>query len=155
MKELKVDAIKDGTVIDHIPAGKAFQIVEILKLKETDQVMIGTNLVSKKFGKKDIIKIENKEFSEAVLNSIALIAPSSTFSIIRNYETIKKTEVTIPSYLEGLIICQNEKCITNIEKVTTKFEIAKKEPIKVRCMYCEKVYTVDKINKFINIGHSL
>lgn len=152
MKQLKVDPIKDGTVIDHIPAGKAFKLIEILKLKEDDQIMVGTNLISKKFNKKDIIKIENREFTKEEISSIALIAPGTTFSIIKNYETIKKTKVSLPDTIKGLITCPNPNCITNYEDIITKFKLVSKEPIKIRCNYCEKVFKADKINKYINIG---
>lgn len=150
MKELKVDAIKDGTVIDHIPAGKAIRLISLLKLDETDQVMIGTQLQSKKYGRKDVVKIENKEFTDEELNLITLLAPSATFVLIRNYETIKKAKAKIPSVIEGLIKCPNPTCITNNEPMKTIFSLEETEPIKMRCHYCERVYKVDDINKFIH-----
>jgi aspartate carbamoyltransferase regulatory subunit len=151
MKQLKVDPIKDGTVIDHIPAGKAFTLFNILKLDDNDQVMIGTNLISQKLGKKDIIKIENRELSAGEVNSVALIAPGATFSIIRDSETISKTQLSLPNVIRGIIRCPNEKCITTIENVESKFEVESTKPIKVRCIYCEKIYKADDLGKFINV----
>jgi aspartate carbamoyltransferase regulatory subunit len=150
MKELKVDAIKDGTVIDHIPAGKVLQLIEILKITEADQVMIGTHLASKKYGTKDIIKIENREFSTQELNLISLIAPTATFVTIRNFETIAKHHVELPKIIEKLLRCPNPTCITNNEIMSTRFFVQSTQPITVRCNYCERVYTIDDINKFIN-----
>lgn len=150
MKELKVDAIKDGTVIDHIPAGKVLQLIEILKITEADQVMIGTHLASKKYGTKDIIKIENREFSPQELNLISLIAPTASFVTIRNFETIAKHRVELPKIIEKLLRCPNPTCITNNETMFTRFFVQSTQPITVRCNYCERVYTIDDINKFIN-----
>lgn len=149
MKELKVDAIKDGTVIDHIPAGRAFKIIEILKLSEDIPVMVGTQLPSKKYGKKDIIKIENTEFTEDQLNIITLLAPTATYVTIRNFEAFKKSDARIPSIIKGLMTCPNNICITNHEQMQTKFAVESENPVTVRCGYCERVFTIDDINKFI------
>ncbi len=150
MKELKVDAIKDGTVIDHIPSGKVLKLIEILNITENDQLMIGTHLTSKKFGHKDIIKIENREFSKHEIDLISLIAPTATFVTIRNFETVDKSTVQLPEVIERLIKCPNPTCITNNETMTTLFQVQENSPIRVRCNYCERVYTIDDINKFIN-----
>src|SRR3712207_1606118 len=46
-KELQVAAIKNGTVIDHIPADRTYQVVKLLNLHSLDvQVTIGYNLPS-------------------------------------------------------------------------------------------------------------
>ncbi|EKD68988.1 MAG: hypothetical protein ACD_47C00332G0002 [uncultured bacterium] len=145
MKQLKVDAIKDGTVIDHIPAGKAMKVLNILKLKNSDVVMVGVNLASRKFAKKDLIKIENRELSGDEVDRIALIAPDANISIIRNFEVVKKSEVNIPEKLSAIIVCQNHKCITNTEPVTTCFYVEARNPIMVRCHYCEKSFGADEI----------
>ena len=145
MKQMKVDAIKNGTVIDHIPEGKALAVADILNLSGSNEVMIGINLNSKKVGKKDIIKIENRELSQEEVNSIALIAPSATLTIIKDFEVIRKVKAEIPESIEGLISCPNPKCITNSEKIKTKFKVTDKNPLKVRCCYCEKKYLVDEV----------
>ncbi|MBI5726294.1 MAG: aspartate carbamoyltransferase regulatory subunit [Ignavibacteriales bacterium] len=149
MKELKVDAIENGTVIDHIPAGRAFKIIEILKLADNIPVMVGTQLPSKKFGRKDIIKIENTEFTEDQLNIITLLAPSATYVTIRNFEAVKKSDARIPKIIKGLVTCPNTICITNHEHMQTKFGVESEEPVTVRCGYCERVFTIDDINKFM------
>lgn len=145
MKELKVDPIKSGTVIDHIPANKALSVLSILSPKETDMVTVGINFASKKYGKKDIVKIENRELTEDEVNSIALIAPTANLSIIRNFEIVKKTGVRIPDKIEGLAKCSNPNCVTNHEQITTRFDVVSKQPVKVRCEYCERVYDIDYI----------
>ncbi|RLC50438.1 MAG: aspartate carbamoyltransferase regulatory subunit [Candidatus Cloacimonadota bacterium] len=145
MKQMKVDAIKNGTVIDHIPAGKVLQVVEILNVKKHHVMMIGMNLHSNKVGKKDILKIENHFLSQEEVNSIALIAPSATLTIIRDFEIIRKTKVEIPKFIENIITCPNPKCITNSEKIKTKFTVSEDESLSVRCFYCEKKYKIEEV----------
>jgi aspartate carbamoyltransferase regulatory subunit len=145
MKQIKVNAIKNGTVIDHITAGKMQKVLDILHLDGTDIVMIGMNLSSKKIGRKDIIKIENKELSEYEVNSIALIAPEATLIIIKDFEVTKKSKLQVPEYIENIIDCPNPKCITNTEKIISKFRLTNDAPAHVRCVYCEKKYLVEEV----------
>jgi aspartate carbamoyltransferase regulatory subunit len=144
-RKLKVDAIKEGTVIDHIPRAKALDVIKILKLKEEDVVTIGINFSSKKLGRKDIIKIENKELTEEEVNKIALIAPDATLNIIKDYNVVKKIEIKLPEILEGIIKCPNPNCISNNEKVISRFFVISEKPVKVRCAYCERIFTSDEI----------
>jgi len=147
MKEqLKVDPIKNGTVIDHITAGKALTVIDIINLnKSNSEVMIGMYLNSHKMGKKDIIKIEDRELSQDEVNKIALISPTATTIIINDYKVVRKVPVEIPDRIEGMIICPNPKCVTTTEKIKTKFEVAQRSPLQVRCEYCEKKYGIDEI----------
>lgn len=89
---MKIKAIENGTVIDHISANKALHILKILGLpdNETQNVTIAMNVSSKQIGRKDILKIENRELDHKELNQVALIAPKATINIIRNFETVKK-----------------------------------------------------------------
>lgn len=144
--QLKVDPIKNGTVLDHISAGKALQVTEIINLKAPKNLMmIGVNLTSKKMGKKDIIKIENRVLSNDEVNSIALVSPNASLIIIENYKVVNKTKISIPKQINKHVICPNSNCVTNIEKVTTKFELAGKNPVALRCIYCEKKYKIDQV----------
>ena len=145
-KQLRVDPIKNGTVIDHISAGKALQVADILNLKRPENLMlIGVNLSSNKMGKKDIIKIENRVLTTDEVNSIALVSPNATLTIIKDYQVVKKEKITIPKHIKKHIICPNPNCVTNIEEVTTKFEVANEEPVEVRCEYCEKKYKIENV----------
>ena len=145
IKQIKVNAIKNGTVIDHITAGKVRKVLDILELDGTETVMIGMNLSSKKLNRKDIVKIENKELSQDEVNSIALVAPNARLTIINDFEVVKKVSLEIPEYIENLIVCPNPKCITNSEDIKSKFRLTKDEPVKVRCHYCEKKYLIDEV----------
>lgn len=138
--ELKVSAIKDGTVIDHIPAKDLFEVVKILKLDTAEnQVTFGTNLDSKKFGKKAIIKVADKFFQDDEINKIALIAPEANLCIIKNYEVVEKRAVELPESVKGICKCMNPKCITNAEPMPTKFDVVSKSPAALQCYYCGKV----------------
>ncbi len=140
VKELKVSAIENGTVIDHIPASALFQVIKMLKLDVFDQmVLFGTNLESKKYGSKGIIKVSNKFFKPEELNKIALVAPHASVIEIRDFRVVQKTLVEIPETVSGIVKCFNPNCITNIEVITTRFTVLDKEDIRLKCHYCEKI----------------
>ena len=139
-KHLKVSAIKDGTVIDHIPTKALFKVIKILNLEKCSQmVTFGNNLDSKAMGTKAIIKIANRYFADEELNKIALVAPHAKLNIICNYEVIEKKVVEIPKEIKGIVRCFNPKCISNGELVTTRFAILSDKPIAMKCYYCEKI----------------
>lgn len=146
-KELQVSAIENGTVIDHIPAKSVFQVVKLLGLESCrEQILFGTNLESKKFGKKGIVKVANRFFESDEINKIALAAPSATLIVIRDYQVVEKKKVEIPDHIQKYVRCVNPNCITNHEKIATKFQVIDKEDIRLQCQYCEKV--TDKNNLF-------
>jgi aspartate carbamoyltransferase regulatory subunit len=139
-KKLKVSAIKNGTVIDHIPAQNLFKVISILRLdKIENQITFGTNLESHKLGSKAIIKVSDKCFEDDEINKIALIAPQAKLNIIRDYAVTEKKEVEIPSEIRGIVRCFNPRCITNNEAITTRFAVISKSPIALKCHYCEKI----------------
>ena len=159
--ELKIKAIENGTVIDHITANKSLHILKILELPklpndETKNVTIAMNVSSSEIGRKDILKIENRELDSSELNQIALIAPKATMdsselnqialiapkatiNIIRDFKPVKKDKIILPNEIKSIIKCTNSKCITNNinEPITPKFKVITKNPPQVRCHYCE------------------
>jgi len=145
IKQIKVNAIKNGTVIDHITAGRVQKVLEIVNLDSPETVMIGMNLQSNKIGKKDIIKIENKVLSQDEVNSIALIAPNATLIIIKDFEVVSKDYLELPEKISNLIVCPNPKCITNEEIMKSEFRLTEDTPPQVRCSYCEKKYPIEEV----------
>ncbi len=144
--KLKVSAIKDGTVIDHIPASNLFKVITILGLdKIENQITFGTNLDSKKLGHKAIIKVTGKFFEDDELNKIALIAPHAKLNIIRDYEVVEKGVVEIPDTVKGIAKCFNPMCITNNEKMNNCFIVVSKSPLALKCHYCEKIMNEEQI----------
>ena len=139
-KQLSVSAIQNGTVIDHIPAKNLFKVIQILGLDRIEtQITFGTNLESKKLGRKAIIKISEVYFEDEDINRIALVAPDAKLNIIRDYEVVEKKVVEVPDIIVGIAKCMNPKCITNYEPVTTRFTVVSKKNVALRCHYCEKI----------------
>ncbi len=148
-KQLSVSAIKNGTVIDHIPAKNLFKVIQILGLEKIeDQITFGTNLESKKLGKKAIIKISGHFFEDEDINRIALVAPEAKLNIIKDYEVVEKKVVEVPDVIVGIAKCMNPKCITNFESVTTRFRVVSKTNVSLRCHYCEKITNQENLQIF-------
>lgn len=145
-KQLSVSAIQNGTVIDHIPAKNLFKVIQILGLDHIENlVTFGTNLESKKLGKKAIIKISGIYFEDQDINRIALVAPDAKLNIIRDYEVIEKRVVVVPDNITGIAKCMNPKCITNFEMVKTRFRVVSKKNVILKCHYCEKITTQESL----------
>lgn len=149
--ELKIRAIENGTVIDHITANKALHILKILGLpdSETKNVTIAMNVSSAEIGRKDILKIENRELDPEELNQVALIAPKATINIIRDFKPIRKDKIVLPEKITSILKCTNPKCITNYENepITPIFNVIETYPPVVRCHYCEKLIKTEDIDK--------
>ena len=145
-KELQVAALENGTVIDHIPSEKLFTVVSLLGIQEmNNNITIGFNLASKKLGKKGIIKVADRFFTDEEINRIAVVAPNVKLNIIRNYEVVEKREVVLPDELRGIVKCANPKCITNNEPMPTRFHVIDKDNCIIKCHYCEKEQQKDNI----------
>ena len=138
-KERLVAAIENGTVIDHIPSEKTYEVANILDLQNLDTIVtIGYNYLSKKIGRKGIIKIENKFFTDEEISRLSVVAPNVVLNIIRNYEVVEKKTVETPDELRGIVKCNNPKCITNNEPMTTIFNVISKDKGIIRYRYCDK-----------------
>ena len=138
-KELQVSAVENGTVIDHIPAEKLFDVINVLGIQNLENtVTFGYNLISSKLGKKGIIKIWNKFLKDDEINKLALVAPTAKINIIKDFEVAEKKAVMVPEHVEGIVKCVNPKCITNNEPMATLFHVTDKDNCIVKCHYCEK-----------------
>ena len=143
---LQVAALKNGTVIDHIPSDKLFTVVSLLGLKNSDNNMtIGNNLESKKLGKKGIIKVADRFFTDEEISRLSVVAPIVKLNIIHDYEVVEKKQVIMPEEIKGLVKCNNPKCITNNEPMTTIFHVIDKENGTLKCHYCEKEVNKESI----------
>lgn len=137
--ELLVAALENGTVIDHIPSELVFTIASLLELEKLgSSVTIGYNLHSSKLGKKGIIKVANKYFSDEEISRLSVVAPNVILNIIRDFDVVEKKEVIIPDELHGIVRCGNPKCITNNEPMPTHFHVVDKKTGILKCHYCEK-----------------
>lgn len=149
-EEMLVAAIKNGTVIDHIPSSKLFQVVSLLHLEEIpSSIMVGYNLKSNKMKRKSIIKVANKYFSDAELNLLSVVAPNVSLCIIKDYEVVEKKCVTLPDEIKGTVKCGNPQCITNNEPMDTLFHVKDREAGTIQCHYCEKEQKLEHV-KLVN-----
>ena len=143
---LQVSALCNGTVIDHIPADKLFAVVNLLDIPTmSNNVTIGYNLESKKLGKKGLIKISDRFFTDDEINKISVIAPNVVLNTIRNYNVVEKREVKMPDEIHNIIKCNNLNCITNNEPMGTHFYVANRDTHTLKCRYCEKEVSLDDI----------
>ena len=141
--EMLVAAIKNGTVIDHIPSEKTNHVASLLKLDELETpVTIGYNFRSKKLGKKGIIKVEDKFFTDDEISRLSVVAPKVILNIIRDYEVVEKKTVETPSEIHGIVKCNNPKCVTNNEPMKTHFHVSNGI---LTCHYCEKEQDINKV----------
>ena len=145
-KERLVAAIENGTVIDHIPAEKTFQVVNLLELQNlSTPVTIGYNFSSSKVGCKGIIKVSDKFFTDDEISRLSVVAPNIILNIIRDYEVVEKKQVITPDELCGIVKCNNPKCITNNEPVATIFNVVDKEAGTLKCHYCDKEQKMENV----------
>lgn len=146
-KYLAVSPLENGTVIDHIPAGRSLKLLGLLKLPDGEKIMLGINFTSYKLGAKDIIKVDNKIFNQEELNKIALIAPRVTINVIRKSKVARKYNLVLPKVLNGVLNCPNPKCVANLEPETleSKFYLVSEKPLIVQCHYCEREFREQEV----------
>jgi len=146
--KLKIDKICKGTVIDHIDAGYALTILSLTGLDKSPNLMtIGVNVSSKKYGKKDLIKIENVFLNEIQMQQISILSQNATISLIEDYNVIEKKKLQMPKIIKKLIQCVNKTCICNSENepIDTEFLVLEERPLKIQCVYCDQIYKLDEI----------
>ena len=134
---MKIDAIKNGIVIDHIESGKGMEVYNFLSLDELDcPVALIKDVFSKKTGKKDIIKIDSALNLD--LDVLGYIAPEVTVNIIKDGQIDKKLKLTLPKMVKNVIKCKNPRCITSVEQgIDHVFKLVDEEKRIYRCIYCE------------------
>ena len=144
---LKVQPIRNGTVIDHLRAGAGLKILDILDVAGTgNTVSLLINVPSSKQGRKDIIKIEDRELTESETERIALLSPGAHVNIIRNYSVAEKTAVEIPEEVAGVARCPNTNCISNNERgATSRLLLRSREPLQLACAYCARLVAGEEL----------
>ncbi len=133
--------IKNGTVVDHIKAGKGLGVMKLVKGDTEDPVVLAMNVSSTRHGKKDILKLENVYLDEDTLDLVSLLAPNATVNLIKEGEVEEKRKVKLPSEIKGVLKCFNPKCITNQEREPAEPEFkVLKNPVRLKCKYCGEVF---------------
>ena len=146
--DLLVRRIKDGTVIDHINEGKGLNVLEALEIDGSrgNVITIALNMPSGKLKKKDMIKVEGRFLEDDDTNKLAVIAPSSTVNIIKDYKLIEKRRVSLPNQIEQIFRCSNPDCITNSqEQIESTMEVMDKENLVLKCRYCGRILDVNDL----------
>lgn len=150
-EKIRIVKIHDGTVIDHIRAGKALEVLKILGITGEDGniVSLAMNITSSKIGKKDIVKVEHRFLEDEEVARIALVAPEATINLIEDFKIIKKTRVELPEIISDIFQCPNQRCVTNKERepIHSKYEVVSKTPVKLKCLYC---WTIVEEQDFIS-----
>ena len=134
----QVAMLRHGTVVDHLNAGMALKALEVLGFPKKGAALLGIGLESGKMGRKDILKLENVELTPEQIGKLAVFGPRATVSFIRDYKVVEKVSVKLPETISGILRCPNPNCISNHERVETRFHVENAQPIDVRCHYCER-----------------
>jgi aspartate carbamoyltransferase regulatory subunit len=148
---LIVRRIKDGTVIDHIEGGKGLKVLEALGIdgKDGNVITIALNVPSGKYNKKDIIKVENRYLQDYDTNKLAVISPTATINIIKDYKLVEKRRVALPNKIEKIFRCSNPECITNSqEHIESVMEVLDKSGRVLRCKYCTRILDVNQLKYY-------
>lgn len=134
---MNVDGVKNGIVLDHIAAGKSMEIYRLLNLERMScSVAVLQNVPSRKYGTKDIIKID--EMIDVNLDIIGYIDPNITVNIVKNNELVSKQHLSLPEKLDNVIFCKNPRCITSTEQeIVHSFRLTDPEKRIYRCVYCD------------------
>lgn len=146
--QLLIRRIKEGTVIDHIRAGEALRVLQILGItgKEGEIVSVAMNVPSSKIGKKDVLKVANRFLKIDETDKLALIAPQATVNIIKNYKVSEKRKVELPSVFKGILRCPNPTCVSNLshEPITPTIDVVDKDTPFLKCRFCQRLITPDE-----------
>ena len=137
--DLIVRRIKDGTVVDHINEGKGLQVLQALDIdgRRGNVITIALNMPSGKLKKKDMIKVEGRFLEDDDTNKLAVIAPSSTVNIIKDYKLVEKRRVSLPNEIDRIFRCSNPDCVTNSnERIESIMDVMDKETLILKCRYC-------------------
>ncbi len=144
-QQLLIRRIKDGTVIDHVRAGEALRVLQILGItgKEGEIVSVAMNVPSSKLGKKDVVKVANRFLKTEETDKLALIAPRATANIIKNYKVSAKHRVELPEVFKGILKCPNPTCVSNLpnEPIIPTIDVVDKEAPLLKCRFCQRLIT--------------
>ncbi|NCG43322.1 MAG: aspartate carbamoyltransferase regulatory subunit [Euryarchaeota archaeon] len=147
----RVTAIRNGTVIDHIPSGQALRVLEMLGIggKSSVPVSLVMNVPSKKMGAKDIIKVEDRELTQTELDRLALVAPDAHVAIIRAYSVAEKLTINLGTEVLNVVRCTFSNCITtNLrEPLPHRLKVISRDPLHIRCHYCGRPQDLDELIK--------
>ena len=150
-QELRVSKIRNGTVIDHLAAGQALNVLALLGIDGSggESVSVGMNVPSDTLATKDIVKVEDRELSQSEVDVLAVISPDATINIIREYDVIEKQRIDRPESVDGVLSCPNRSCITTgDEPIRTRFAVLEEG---LRCHYCGEIIRESEITAHLTV----
>ena len=144
---LRVQPIRNGTVIDHIKPGRGKKILDVLELSNSGTtISLLINVASKKKKRKDIIKVEDRELNSSEAEKLSLLSPEARINIIRNYAVAEKNKMVIPKTINNIVHCSNDNCICNNERgAKTKLRVIDQKTLSVQCIYCGRKIEEEEI----------
>ena len=139
---MNIDGVKTGIVLDHIKAGKSMQIYELLGLDKINNcVAIIQNADSGKYGKKDIIKID--QIIDLDFDVLGYVDSNITVNIVKDGKLERKHHMELPQTLKNVVKCKNPRCITSVEQgILHTFKLVDRENKVYRCIYCDAEHKV-------------
>ena len=149
---LHIPKIENGTVIDHISAGRGNLVLELIQRQsELAEVAIslGLNYESIKLGRKDVLKIHSGgELPDRLAQQIAIISPGVTIKRIEAFEVARRYKIELPTVIDNLVRCRNPNCITNFERhLGTHFCMVDTRRHHVKCHHCERVFELKELER--------
>lgn len=150
---MEVRRVRDGVIVDHLPAGTALEVLRLLKLGEGARVVVLMNVESSKLGRKDVVKVEGRRLSDDELVALSLLAPGATVNTVEDYRVVSKVKATPPEEVRGVLKCPNPTCITNQERepVTAVFRRKSERPLSYYCTYCGTVLSGPELARNIRV----
>lgn len=139
---MNIDGVKNGIVLDHIKAGKSMMVYELLGLDKVDScVAVIQNAESDKYGKKDIIKIDDR--IELDLDILGYIDSNITVNLVKDGQLEEKLHLELPQTLKNVVKCKNPRCITTVEQeIVHTFKLVDREKKIYRCIYCDAEHKI-------------
>lgn len=135
---MEVTSIRNGIIIDHVPAGTALKVLQYLKIDPTStKLALIMNTDSRQYGSKDIIKIEDA--GDINLDVLGFIARQATIDIVRGGKIVRKEKPNLPEHMVNVITCKNPRCVTTTERgIDQMFHLVHSERQEYRCDYCDE-----------------
>ncbi len=156
---LLIPKIESGIVIDHIPAGKGLEVLEIVhSYPEMRQVVatVGLNYASQKLGRKDMLKLQTHSLPGRVMEHMAMVCAGVSIKRIENYKVVERLVVAVPDNIRGLARCRNPNCITNHERdVQSRFRCIDPTSKRFACAFCEGIFGLHELSVIVPVGEHL
>ena len=137
---MEVTSVRNGIIIDHVPAGTALTVLRYLRIDPAKaKLALIMNTTSHRYGSKDIIKIEDLTADDIDLDVLGLVARQATVGIVRDGRIVEKRSPRLPERIVDVLVCRNPRCVTTVERsIPQRFHLTRSERQEYRCDYCDE-----------------